>query len=812
MDSWMNDLRLALRSLRQRPLFAAVVTLSLAIGLGAFTAVFSVISSLLLEPVPGVGEPDRVVEIGRTNGGRGFDTVSWTEYLALRRGATPLEHVAGWTLLPVSLSTGGEGERAFSLMVTSSYFAAVGVEPAMGRFFLPEEEAVDAGPVVVLGHDHWRNRFGADPGIIGREIEINRRRMIVVGVGPAGFRGHTPVFSPDFYLPLGMMPVASPRFGRGAFEEPRASWFQLVGRLAVGATVPQADAAVKSVFAALAQPRDEPGRARSARVIELGPVPGFGRAGVTGFLAILLGVAVLVMTIACSNVAGMLLARGAARDREMAIRLALGSGRLRLVRQLLIEVLVLFTAGGIAGAALAGWATSILGAARLPVPIPIRFDFTPGAGVLAAGLGMALLTGLVFGLARALQATSAGPSLSLRSETTRTGRRSSRARRAFLVAQLALSVILLVSAGLFLRSLQRAAAIRPGFDPGGVATLMLDLSLDGYDEERGRVFFARLLERLASLPGASGAAIATDLPLDFAAMERMLVTETGPASQEPGLGSAFNFVSPEYFRSLRIAVLEGRGFDGSDVPEGELVAVVSRGFADYAWPGEPALGKRLRLQEEPGAWRTVVGVVDDVKNQYLAERTGPMFYLPLAQAYDPAVNVLVRGTPGTDLGRPLVAAIRELDPQLALTEPQRLEAVTALGILPQRIGAAVTSALGLIALLLSALGVYGLIAFLVAQRTFEMGVRAALGARRPDILRLVLSGALRMTLPGLALGLLGAFALGRLMRGFILGVAPADPVTFLAMPLVLLLAVTIASLIPARRAAAISPLAALHSE
>jgi hypothetical protein len=208
----------------------------------------------------------------------------------------------------------------------------------------------------------------------------------------------------------------------------------------------------------------------------------------------------------------------------------------------------------------------------------------------------------------------------------------------------------------------------------------------------------------------------------------------------------------------------------------------------------------------------VVGVVDDVKNQYLAERTGPMFYLPLAQAYDPAVNVLVRGTPGTDLGRPLVAAIRELDPQLALTEPQRLEAVTALGILPQRIGAAVTSALGLIALLLSALGVYGLIAFLVAQRTFEMGVRAALGARRPDILRLVLSGALRMTLPGLALGLLGAFALGRLMRGFILGVAPADPVTFLAMPLVLLLAVTIASLIPARRAAAISPLAALHSE
>ena len=812
MDSWFGEIRLALRSLRQRPLFTLIIIASLGVGLGAVTAVFSVANSLLLRSVGGVSEPDRAVEIGRTTGGRGFDTFSWPEYLAMREDASPLAAVAGWTFIPLSFGTGGEGERVNSLLVSAPYFDAVGVTPALGRFFAPDEDAFDEGSVAVLSHDFWRDRFGSDPSVIGRPVSFNRHTFTVIGVAPSEFLGHSPMFSPDVYLPIGMIRVALPRFDRTELQNPRSSWFSVIGRLAPGATIEQADAAVKAAVARFAPPEADPGRIRSARVVPLGPVPGFGRAAVTAFLALMLGVAMLVMVIACANVAGMLTARASARDREMAIRLALGSGRARLVRQLLTEGLVLFAAGGLVAIALAYWGGAVLNSIHLPIPIPLRIDFSPDTVVLGAGLAMALVTGLVFGLAPALQAGRGGSMVALRRDAARPGSRGSRARRLFLGAQLALSVVLLVSAGLFLRSLQRAAGTHIGFDPANVETLMLDLSLEGYDAGGGAAFQSRMVERLRALPGVTAAALATDLPLDLGAMGQPVVAESGPASGEQGMGSDFNRVSADYFRALRIAVLEGRAFGPGDVAGTEPVAVVSRTLAERVWPGESAVGKRIRMVDQPDRWRTVVGVVDDVKNQMLSEATEPMYYTPLAQDYDPAVSVIAQGRGGPELGHDMEAAIRELDPEISLTPPQSLEAVTAIGLLPQRIGAGVTSGLGVLALLLSTLGVYGVIAFTVAQRTFEIGVRAALGARRGDIIGLVLGGAFRLALPGLAIGVLAAFALGHAMRSFILGVAPADPVTFIGMPALLLLAVGLASLIPARRAAAVPPMTALRTE
>jgi len=812
VDSWLGECRLVFRSLRRRPLFALVVIASLGVGLGAVTAVFSVANSLLLRSVGGVSEPDRAVEIGRTTGGRGFDTFSWPEYIAMRESASPLSAVAGWTFSPLSFGTGGEGERVNGLLVSVPYFDAAGVTPSLGRFFAAEEEAFGKGSVAVLSHDFWRERFGSDPAVIGRVVSFNRHAFTVIGVAPADFLGHSPMFSPDVYLPIGMIEVASPRFGRVDVDNPRASWFSVIGRLAPDATIEQADAAVKAAVAPFAPPDADPARVRSARVIPLGPVPGFGRAGVTAFLSLMLGVALLVMVIACANVAGMLTARASARDREMAIRLALGSSRFRLARQLLTEGLVLFAGGGVVAIAIAYWSGSVLSSIHLPIPVPLRIDFSPDIVVLGAGLAMALVTGLVFGIAPATQAGRGGAMMTLRNDAVRPGSRGSRARRLFLGAQLALSAVLLVSAGLFLRSLQRAAGTRVGFDARDVETLMLDLSLEGYDAVRGSAFQTRLLERVRALPGVSGAALAVDLPLDLSAMGTPAQTESGPASGKQGMGSDLNRVSAEYFETLRIAVLEGRAFDAGDIAGAEPVAIVSRTLAERAWPGEPAIGQRIRPLDGQDRWRTVVAVVDDVKNQMLSEATGPMYYTPLAQDYDPAVSVIVRGAGGAALGRSLEAAIRELDPQLSLTPPQSLEAVTAVGLLPQRIGAGVTSGLGLLALLLSALGVYGVIAFTVAQRTSEIGVRAALGARRADIIRLVMGGAFRLAAPGLAIGIMAAFVLGRAMRAFILGVAPADPVTFLGMPALLLLAVGLASLLPARRAAAVPPMTALRSE
>ncbi len=809
METLSRDLRYALRLLRQRPLFTLIAALSVAIGIGATTVIVSVINAVLLRPPAGVGAPERALEVGRSMGGQGFDTFSYPELLDMRAQARTIESVAGWRFTPLSMSAGPESERIIGLAVSAEYFPTLGLAPARGRFYTPAEDRdPGANPLVVLSYRFWQNRFAADPAIVGRTLDLNRRQFTVVGVAPEPFRGHLVGVQPDLYLPLTMWAVARPNFN---FNERRSSWVTAVARLRSGATLEQANAELAAIFQRMPERAPDPRNQRSATASTLGSVPGPARVVVTAFLGLLLGLVALVLLITCANVAGMLIARATAREREIAIRLAIGSGRAAIARQLILESVLLFAIGGLGGLAIAQWGASALSAVQLPVPIPVELNFRPELRVLLFGFTLALVTGLLFGLAPALHASKAPVMSVLKSESAQRNSRAGRLRRAFVTTQLGLSLILLASAGLFLRSLQRALQIDAGFDGHDVQMVSLDLDMDGYDQLRGQLFYRALLERVRTLPGVTQAAFGDDLPLDLGISETSMFPEGWTdARGRDGIEAAFNRVGGDYFGTLRIKVLQGRGFTENDQAAAQRVAVVSRSFAETAWPGQQPIGRRLRLDPNGEEWLIVVGVVADVKHKTLMDATQPTVYLPVTQDYVSALTLLVRGRGVTPAA--LRAALLTVDPRLSMSLIQPLDQYTAIGTMPQRIAALLTSALGLLALLLSTLGVYGVIAFMVAQRTREIGTRMALGAARSDVLRLVLRDGARLAAPGLILGLLAALAIGRLIRSFILGVAPLDPLTFTTVPLALLAAVALACWTPARRAASIQPIQALKTE
>ena len=813
MSTPMPELTVAIRGLFKRPLFTLIAVATIALGVGANTTLFSVVNALLLRAPPGVPDAAQVVELGRTRDGRGFDTFSTEELRALQELGGPLEQVAGVRTPPVSFSTGGEGERLMSFAASHNYFSILGVRPALGRFYTTEEDRIPNGvPVVVLSDAFWRTRFGGSTAVIGQSITLNRRDFTVIGVTPPGFVGHVPQVQPEVYIPLAMMSVAQPGFS--AFDYPNSSWVQAIGRLRSGATEAQANEAVVSLFARRAEADPEFYRGRSAAAKMLGGFPAGGRAPATAFLGILMGVVGMILLVACANVAGMLIARAAAREREIAIRLALGAGRGRLIRQLLIETLVLFVIGGAAGVVLSYWTTTLLASINLPTPIPIVLEFAPDARVIAFGLAVAFTTGLIFGLAPALQATRPDLVPLLKSDSARSGSAGGRLRRVFIAGQVALTVALLIASGLFLRALQRAGGTDPGFSADDAAVISFNLSLDGYDEARGRMLQRTLLERLAATPGAVGVGLATDLPLDLSASEAPVFPEGWQgADPNDGLMSAFVNVRGEYFKALNIEVQRGRALGANDVAESAPVAVVSRGLAQLAWPNLDPIGKKIRWGGNDEVERTVVGVVADVKNQMLMEETGPMIYLPLEQQYTAELYAVLRSSAGANAAASaLQRVLREVDPQLSTAPVQTMSDYAALGLLPQRLAAFITTGFGTLALLLSAIGVYGVIAFMVAQRTREIGIRIALGADRRKVVRLVVWNGLRLALPGALFGAAMGLGIGFLLRSFILGVPPTDLAAIVGAPVVLVLAVLIACWVPAARAAAVDPGKALRAE
>ncbi len=816
MDRIRQDLRFAVRQIVRRPVFAAVASLSLAIGVGANTAIFSGVSALLLRPVPGVSEPERVVEIGRSRpDGSGFDSFAYPDFVDLRSEVDAFSSVAAYTLEVFSLSRGGKGERITGMMVSPTYFDVMGVRPAHGRFLLAEEDRPGSAPAtVVLSHAFWSGPLGADPTVVGSTVRVNRVPVEVVGIAPADFTGHMTGFQPDVYLPLRSAPTVLGR-DENVFEQRGSSWHMAVARLAPGAELDDAATQVRSVYARLASAYPDTNSDRSGRVVPLGLVPGAGRGPVAAFLTVLMAMVGLILLVTCANVAGMFVARATAREREIGIRLALGAGRGQLIQQLVIEALLIFFMGGVLGTVLGVQLLGLLPVDRLPVPIPIVLDLSPDVGVLFFSFALTLVTGLVFGPLPALQTTRHDLTTSLKDDgAKRSG--TGRLRRFFVAGQVALSLVLLASAGLLLRGLQRASSVETGFDASGAYLTGVNLDMEGYEGESGTLLQRQLVERVAAIPVATSAALSIDLPLDMGSHGTSAYPEGwSDTDGRGGIGVDFNHVSPAFFETLGIPVLQGRVFTDDDVAGTERVVVVSRTMVRSVWPEGSPLGRRLRvglagIREE---WWTVVGVVEDVKNQMLTDTPGPFVYLPLWQVYRPDTKVVVRAAGEMSaVGPALRRAILEVDPTLSVEPVISLERYTSVGVLPQRLAAAITTGLGALALLLAGLGVYGVVAFSVSQRTREIGVRMALGAGRGRVMRMVLRGGLGLALPGLIVGGVVASGVGFVLRFLLLGLNPLDPVALGGVSLLLLAVVALASVVPGRRAAAVTPIEALRSE
>jgi predicted permease len=611
MERALSDLRLAARSWRRSPALAAAGVVTLAVALGANTALFSLANAILFRPLPGIAHADRLVNVHRKAAdGTTFLGLSHPDYRDLRERARALDGLAAFNGRGASLGSGrGPAELVGIQLVSGNFFDVLGVRAQRGRLVSEEDDAAPgASAVAVISDALWRNRFGGDPLVIGRTIRLNGFPFTVIGVGPPGFQGHFIGFPFEVWVPLAMAAQAAPGEDVAARDN---DWLELVGRLAAGQTVAQAQADLASVMAGLAREHPARHQGATADVRRMTGVDDSLRGAVVSFLAALQAAGALVLAIACVNLAGVLLARAASRARDVALRLALGATRGALVRQLLAEALLLFVVGGAAGVGLAAWAADLLHAFQPGFAVPLRFDLGLDARVLGFAALLTLVAAVAFGLVPALQASRLDVLPALRDGL----------RRALVVGQVALSMVLLVAAGLFVRTLQRARAVDPGFDPDGVSTARLDLTLLARDEAHGRVFYAQLLERLQSLPGARSASLATSIPLRSLAPPTALVHAAAePARPGGGLTVPVSTVSGAYFETLRIPLLAGRGLADADGPSSPPVAVVSQALARRLWPGGDAIGRRVRAD---GLDREVVGVARDVKMRRLTEDASP---------------------------------------------------------------------------------------------------------------------------------------------------------------------------------------------
>lgn len=805
METLLQDVRYALRQLRQHPGFTLVSVLTLALGIGATTAVFSVVNALLLRPLP-VATPERLVSLHEVQ--RGAAVQAFGQSLASHGRFREFQQatrevfagLAAFRLDEGSLRTEEAARPVMALTTSANYFDVLGVRPALGGFFHADQEPTGgAEPTVVLSHRLWTSQFGARPGVIGEAVAVNGRAYTIVGVAPAEFHGTLSGLLVDLWLPAGADPAVLDGT-RGLL---------LFGRLRDGLERARAEAALQIIAPRLPPDRPEL-ETLGVRLDALTGVPAAWRDGLIGFVGLLFGTAALVLAIAGTNVAGVLLARAAGRRRELALRLALGAGRGRVVRQLLTESLLLFLLGAGAGLLLTMLLTRLLRridqVASLPVSVSAPLDMR----VLAFALAVALACGVGFSLAPALRATRAAVLPALKAgERGATPR--SRLQSAFVVAQLALSVLLLVCAGLFVRTLQQALRADVGFDAAAVVSAEIDLVPIGYEPERAARLFAQLTERVRAQPGVEQAGLAVWAPLRGNSWTQGVQRADGAGADEHPLQPAeFRTIGPNYFRTLRIPLLAGRDFANADREGAPPVVIVNRALAERIWPGENPVGRRLRVN---GRDSEVVGVARDGKYVSLREEPTGVVFRPLAQNPRGAMTLLVRShaTPAA-VQAMLRRELAALEPAVALSQVQTLPGVLRTAFLPQRIAALLIGVFGLVGLLLAALGVYGALALQVAQRTREIGVRVALGARVADVVRLVLRRGATLALLGLAVGTLAAAGATRVVASLLYGVSPTDPLTFAAVALLLLAVALLASWLPARRAARVDPVIALRAD
>jgi len=817
MDTIVQDIRYGIRQFTRNRALAAAAVVCIAIGVGANTTIFSVVNAVLLRPIPGVSDGAGLLEMGRAQVGENlFDTLSYPIWRDVIEGTREQAEIGLWTPQALALSGDEEARVETGFLVTPGYFTVLGVEPALGRFFAEDEAALgDPASLAVISHGLWQRRYGADPGVVGRAVRVNGEPATIIGVASRGFGGHLSVLDADVWVPLGMrapgLPTPEDLGGRG-------NHFLLgIGRLRPGVSLAAARAAGSAAMAGMREefPRLE---GMDVGMAPLGSLPGFIRTSVSVFLAALMVVVGLVLMIACINVAGMLQARGVARRKEIAVRLAMGAGRGRLVRQLLTEGLLLFACGGALGLLASAWATSLLGTLRPPTPPPFVFSFDLGIDrtVLAFTSILTLATGVLFGLGPALRSTRPELVRALKDDRG-AGHRRSRLRGAMVAGQVAITVLLLIASGLFLRALISARNIDTGFDPDGVVTMSLDLDLHGYDGEAGLRFYRELRQRLERTPGIEAASVAALLPLGLPSsigFGGVNVEGVEPPANDISWDADFNVVSPGYFDTLRIPLLQGRDFDDRDVEGAPRVAIINETMADHFWPAGDALGAELVTGSVADGTRwQVVGIARDSKYASFTAETPFFTYLPLAQSYRPQMSLQVRGRNAEAPSLPAMRGVlRELDPDLPFMEVIALREYVEIGFLPQRIAGSVAGILGVVGLLLGAVGIYGVTAYTVNQRLHEIGIRKALGAPRGQVLRLVVRQGMLAPLLGMAAGVSLALPLTRLLAAFLMGISPVDPITFAGVLALLAVVAFLANWLPARRAASTDPLVCLRHE
>jgi len=821
MESLVQDMRYGLRMLRKNPGFTLIAVLSLGLGIGANTMIFTLVNAVLLRPVP-VRDVDRLAAVFTTDEkNRGnlfaFMPVSRPNFEDYRDQSNVFEGMAATGGVAVSLSGGGEPEQLFGFMVTGNYFSLLGVKMQLGRGFLPEEDRTPGThPVVVLADGLWKRRFAADPRIVGKTVTLNNWKFIVVGVSPPGFDGLNALGGPDLYVPSMMHEELLSGFVAENFNDRRALLFNPFGRLKPHVTMAQATSALQAIAARLEREYPTPNKGRSVTLLPLarttinpnlrGPLVLAG--------GLLMTVVVIVLLIACANVANLLLVRAAARRKEIAVRLSLGAGRARLVRQLLTESTVLALLGGAVGILIAYWARDLLLAFRPPQFLVGQIDLTLDTRVLLFTLGASLLTGLLFGLLPAIQTSRPDLAVELKDRSGQPGHLRGRLRlkSALVVAQVALSLVSLIGAGLFLRSLRNAQRIDPGFEANNLLMMSFDLGAQRFDEVRGRDFHRRLLERVRSIPGVRSAALSANLPMGGGVGRTVF-----PEGQEPGAGAVGQFVTADtvgvgFFDTLGVPLRRGRDFTEADREGAPPVVVINEAMARTFWKGEDAVGKRFKFFGDE-AFREVIGIVGNTKVFTLGEDPQPVAYVPALQRYEPALTLNVRTTLDAATLLPTVRReVQALEPTMPLTNVQTAAALIAQVLWAPSMGAALLAIFGVLALVLAAVGIYGLTSYTVSQRTVEFGLRMALGARPADILNLVFRQGMVLCSEGLGIGLLVSLLASRYLEALLVGTSPNDPTTFALISLLLAGVAALAGYVPARRATRTDPMIALRCE
>ena len=806
LETIRRDTAYAARTLARSPVFTLVAVLSVAIGVGATTAIVTIGNALLFKPAPGIGHPEQLVNLGSSREGSGFDNFSYPNFLDYR-AARSLSGLSAIRFEPIELSLAGPngGEPVGAGLASGNLFEVLETRPAVGRFFVPEEDDVPgANPAVVLSHRFWTERFSADPGIAGRSITLNARPFTVVGVAPAGFHGPM-VVAPDMWVTISASTLL--RYPESMLRSRTSSWIMGIGRLAPGVTIEAAQAELSAIAARIAIDYPSDQERKHVRVLPASVFPG-NELVIGGFVGVLLAIAGLVLAVASTNVAGMLLARATTRQREIAIRLALGASRAQLVAQLVTESLLLFLAAGAAGLVLANWLVSALMALVPTFPLPVMIDPQIDWRVLAIALTVSLATGLATGVIPALQATRPDLVPALKSDSSGAGQRH-RLRGALLVAQLALSMLLLIVGGLFGRALMRAKGIDPGFDPRRLHIASLDLRLANYDASSGVVFAETLLERVRALPGVESATLSAMIPLSGGGLGLGGVQVEGVTSPPGGWRMDWNVTSPGYFGTMRIPIVRGRDFTDADRRGSTPVAIMNEHFADQLWPGQDPLGRTFR---NGNTLITVVGIARDGKYRSLNEAGRNFLYVPLAQNYLERTNIVMRTTTGASPASDVRRLLADLDRNLPILRQLSFESHAATSLFPQRVAAYVAGSLGGVALMLALLGIYGVTAFGVAQRTREIGVRIALGADRRRVVSMVLRQALWLSGAGVLIGAALGGIVTRLLGALLYGVGATDSIAFFGAGGVLALAALVASWGPAMRAAAVDPVVALRAE